>query len=159
EAAWVSTDRAAVRRAFILRTAAYSAILLLSLACVGVWWLSYSLNNALIQSTEAAVAGYSQAAGPLPRESLVADRDFAKVLPILHRLRHMPTGYAVKDVSTPLSATFGLSQRERLQSSSDSAYAIALERMFRPRLAFRLEEVLEANRNNASFLYEALKVY
>ena len=31
--------------------------------------------------------------------------------------------------------------------------------MFRPRLAFRMEEVLEANRNNPSFLYEALKVY
>ncbi|HET9903862.1 MAG TPA: type VI secretion system membrane subunit TssM, partial [Xanthobacteraceae bacterium] len=159
EAAWVSTDRAAVRRAFILRTGAYAAIALLALACAGVWWLSYTRNSALIRNTGTAVVQYQQAAGPLPRESLVADRDFAKVLPILHRLRHMPSGFATKDVSTPLAATFGLSQRERLQSSSESAYAVALERMFRPRLAFRLEEVLEANRNNPSFLYEALKVY
>ena len=59
----------------------------------------------------------------------------------------------------PLAATFGLSQRERLQSSSENAYRIALERMFRSRLIFRLEELLEANRNNPGFVYEALKVY
>ena len=60
---------------------------------------------------------------------------------------------------TPLAATFGLSQRDRLQSASENAYRIALERMFRSRLIFRLEEQLEANRTNPGFLYEALKVY
>ena len=59
----------------------------------------------------------------------------------------------------PLAAKFGLSQYERIQSSSENAYRIALERMFRPRLMFRLEELLEANRNVPGFLYEALKVY
>ncbi|MBN8920163.1 MAG: type VI secretion system membrane subunit TssM, partial [Rhizobiales bacterium] len=159
EAAWVSTDRNEVRRNFIIRTASFAAIALLALACAGVWWLSYNRNSTLIASTGTSNVDYEKAAGPLPRESLVADRDFAKVLPVLHRMRNMPTGYAVKDVPTPVSATFGLSQRERLQSSSESAYAVALERMFRPRLAYRLEELLEANRTNASFLYEALKVY
>ena len=31
--------------------------------------------------------------------------------------------------------------------------------LFRPRLIFRLEEQLEANRANPGFVYEALKVY
>ncbi len=43
----------------------------------------------------------------------------------------MPTGYAVRDVPTPLMAEFGLSQRDRLQSASETEYHIALERMFR----------------------------
>ena len=47
--------------------------------------------------------------------------------------------------STPIPATFGLSQRERLQSASETAYQDALERMFRSRLIFRLEEQIEAN--------------
>ncbi len=71
----------------------------------------------------------------------------------------MPTGYAVRDASTPLMAGFGLSQRERLQSSTENEYRIALERMFRSRLIFRLEEQLEAQIANPGFVYEALKVY
>ena len=53
----------------------------------------------------------------------------------------------------------GLSQRERLQSSAEQVYHVALERLFRPRLMYRLEEVLEANKANPGFIYEALKVY
>ena len=71
----------------------------------------------------------------------------------------MPAGYAVRDIPTPLTATFGLSQRDRLQSSSENAYRIGLERLFRSRLIFRLEEQLDANLQDPSFVYEALKVY
>jgi type VI secretion system protein ImpL len=65
----------------------------------------------------------------------------------------------VRDASTPLMAGFGLSQRERLQSSSENEYRIALERMFRSRLIFRLEEQFEAQATDPGFVYEALKVY
>ena len=159
EAAWVSTDRAAVRRAFILKAIAFTGIFLLTLGAAAVWWISYQHNAALVDRTQAAVKEYQAAAGPLPREAKIGDRDFAKILPILHRLRNLPTGYATRSISTPVQATFGLSQRERLQSSSEIAYHMGLERMFRPRLIYRLEELLEANRTNPSFLYEALKVY
>src|SRR6185312_14521277 len=50
-------------------------------------------------------------------------------------------------------------QYDRVQSSSENAYRIALARMFRSRLIYRMEEVLDANRTNPGFLYEALKVY
>jgi type VI secretion system protein ImpL len=53
----------------------------------------------------------------------------------------------------------GLSQHERLQSSSENSYRIGLERLFRTRLLFRLEEALEANRTNPGYLYDAQKVY
>ncbi len=89
----------------------------------------------------------------------MADRNFSKVLPLLNALRYLPTGYASRDEGEPLLATFGLSQRPRLRSAAETSYRAGLERLFRPRLIFRLEEQLEANRSNPGFIYEALKVY
>ena len=93
------------------------------------------------------------------RETLIADRDFHRILPLLDRLRTLPTGYATRDVATPWTASYGLSQRERLQSATQESYHQALERLLRSRIIFRLEEQLEANVNNPGFIYEALKVY
>jgi type VI secretion system protein ImpL len=159
EAGWVSTNRAAVRRARALRIAAFAGVALASLGLAGAWWTSYSRNADLVARADAALADYRTVAAPALREVLIADRDFGKVLPLLHKLRHMPTGYAAKDEPTPVAATFGLSQRERLQSSSETAYQAGLERLFRSRLILRLEEQIEARRTDTSFLYEALKVY
>lgn len=159
EAAWVSTDRAAVRRARIIKAAVYTTITLLSALAAGAWWVSYVRNRDLIAQTQSAVADYAQQAGPYAHETVIADRDLHKVLPLLYRLRNLPTGYASRDVPTPMLATFGLSQRERLQTSAEQVYHVGLERLFRPRLIYRMEEVLDANKANPSFIYQALKVY
>jgi type VI secretion system protein ImpL len=159
EAAWVSTDRAAVRRARAVKTAAYAMLALVSLGLGAAWWMSYVRNEDLIVRTDAAVDQYRALAGPLAKATVVEDRALEKVLPLLHALRDMPAGYGDRDRAVPLAATFGLSQRARLRSSSENAYHVALERMFRPRLIFRLEEQLYASKDNPSALYEALKVY
>ena len=159
EAAWVSTDRAAVRRAFIIKAAAFIMIATLTLGLSTAWLVSYGRNSGLITQTEASDKEYADAAVPYAREVVVGDRDLHKIVPLLHKLRHMPAGYALRDLPTPVAATFGLSQRERLQSAAESAYNVALEKLFRPRLIFRLEEQLESNLQNPAFVYEALKVY
>jgi type VI secretion system protein ImpL len=159
EAAWVSTDRAAVRRAMIIKTAALSAIALAAIGASAAWLTSYQRNSTLIEQTEVADKNYLANAGPYARETLIGDGDLDKVLPLLHELRHMPTGYAVREAPTPMMAEFGLSQRDRLQSSSETEYHIALERMFRSRLIFRLEEQLDVQAADPGFVYEALKVY
>ncbi len=163
EAAWVSTDRAAVRRARIIKACLYTTVALFAVAMTGLWWVSYRYNNQLISATQFAVADYPRQAGPYAHETLIGDRDVHKVLPLLFRLRTLPTGYATRETSTPLLATFGLSQRERLQNSAEQVYHVSLERMFRPRLMFRLEEVLNAatdpKKSNPGAIYEALKVY
>jgi type VI secretion system protein ImpL len=159
EAGWVSTNRAAVRRRFFFKVAAFTCLALISATTAGLWWMSFTRNRALISQTDGALVEYRSLAGPVLRENVVADRDYGKVLPLLHKLRHLPTGYEVRDLPTPLAASLGLSQRERLQSASESAYHVGLERLFRSRLILRMEEQLEANRNNPGFLYEALKVY
>jgi type VI secretion system protein ImpL len=159
EAAWVSTDRAAVRRARIVKACLYSLVSLVAIAATALWIVSYTRNRELISRTQYAVAEYGQQAGPYAHETVISDRDLHKVLPLLFKLRNLPTGYANRDTPVPLLATFGLSQRDRLQNSAEQAYHIGLERLFRPRLMFRLEEVLDANKNNPGQLYEPLKVY
>ncbi len=159
EAAWVSTDRAAVRRMMIVKAAAFTLIGLISAGLLAAWFTSYKRNSELIEQTDTAGKKYLADAGPYATETLIGDRDLHKVLPLLQELRNMPAGYAVRNAAVPWSASFGLSQRERLESSSQNAYHIALERLFRPRLLFRLEEQLDGNPTDPGFLYEALKVY
>jgi type VI secretion system protein ImpL len=159
EAAWVSTDRAAVRRGRIVKALVYGALALVTVAAAGGWWESYRRNRDLIANAQTAVAQYSQTAGPFATETVIADRDFHRVMPLLYKLRTLPAGFSARDVPTPMLATLGLNQRERLQASAVQIYHVGLERLFRPRLMFRLEEVLEANKANPGFVYEALKVY
>ncbi|GJD45622.1 hypothetical protein AFCDBAGC_3496 [Methylobacterium cerastii] len=159
EAGWVSTDRSAVRRANLLRLSAYGGLAVLCAVLVGLWWTSYLRNGQLVQQSNTLLSKYRGEATEILREPVVADRNLARIVPLLNTLRYMPAGYAFRDESTPLMAGFGLSQRGRLNSAALTAYHTGLERLLRPRLIFRLEEQLEANRNNPSFLYEALKVY
>jgi type VI secretion system protein ImpL len=159
EAAWVSTDWAAVRRALILKTAALSTVAALVIGLSAAWFTSYGRNETLIEQTDGADRKYTADAGPYLHETIIDDRDLHKVLPLLHELRNMPSGYATRDDATPLAASFGLSQRDRLQSASENAYRLGLERMLRPRLIFRLEEQMEAKIDDPAFIYEALKVY
>lgn len=159
ESGWVSTDLGAARRFTLLRAAGFAAIAIAALTAAGLWWTSYSRNSDLITATNYGLADYRSSAAPVLQETTISDRNFSRILPLLHKLRHMPAGYAAKDEPTPVMATFGLSQRERLESASTVSYQEALERMLRSRIIFRLEEQLEANINNPGFVYEALKVY
>jgi type VI secretion system protein ImpL len=159
EAGWVSTNVAAVRRSFFIRAAAFSLIALAMVAILGAWWMSYSRNAALIANTDRAVDSYAAAAGPLLKQDTVGDPDLRPVYERVDGLLNLPTGYATREAATPVAQTFGLSQRPRLEAASQSAYDTALERLMRPRLVLRLEQQIQKNINDPSFVYEALKVY
>jgi len=159
EADWVSTDRGAVRRALLIKTAALSLIGLCAIGLSLAWLTSYKRNSGLIEQAVVVDGDYASVGAPLIKQTLIADHDLDKVLPLLHRLRNAPVGYATRDVQVPLSERFGLSQHPRLLSVSNAAYHTALERMFRPRLLYRLEEQLNARLSEPAFVYEALKVY
>ena len=159
EASWVSTDLWAVRRALIIKASVIGLTACVALGACAVWWTSYGRNRALVQSVETADNEYKPVAGDLRSQELVADREFDKVEPPLRKLRYMPTG--VEQANAPASRveTFGLSQREHMSAATKAAYHAGLERMLRPRLLYRLEEVLDAKRDDPSYIYEALKVY
>jgi type VI secretion system protein ImpL len=160
EAAWVSTDPKVVRRMLLLKAASIATICLTTIAVGGAWLTSYSRNTALVAAVDASAKEY--AAGPdyaIVRGEVVSDHDFDKVLPLLQKLRDSPTSGVNQDVHAAFAEGFGLSQWERLSSASMSAYRLALERLLRPRLLYRLEEVLDSRRNDPGYIYDALKVY
>lgn len=164
EAAWVSTDRAAVRRKLVLTTSGYVALLLLTAGAVAAWTTSFTRNKTLISATVDEADTYRRNAAAQLESRVVQDSQFERILPLLEDLRRLPTGYAHRDDPTPLSEEFGLSQRDRLTSSAVSAYRAGLERFLRPRLLFRLEKRLDTARNGGpgaaqSQLYESFKVY
>jgi type VI secretion system protein ImpL len=159
EAGWVSTNIAAVRRSFALRAGAFSLITAATLAIIAAWYVSYSRNSALIAETNRAVDNYAEAAAPLLKQTSIGDSDLRPVYERIDGLLNLPVGYAMRDESTPTPQTFGLSQRPRLQSASDAAYQAALERLMRPRLVLRLEQQIQKNITDPTFVYEALKVY
>ncbi|MFS8036519.1 type VI secretion system membrane subunit TssM [Xanthobacter sp. AM11] len=164
EAGWVSTDRAAVRRRFLLTTGGYVLLAVLTAGGVAAWTTSFTRNKDLIDSTVEEVGKYREQAAPQLARTVVDERQFERVLPLLEDLRRLPPGYAFKDEPPPLSEGFGLSQRERLSSSAQAAYRAALERFLRPRLLFRLEELLDPSRTrpapaDRTSLYETFKVY
>ncbi len=159
EAGWVSENAGAVRRSFLLRTAAYAAVALVTVGTLAAWGVSYSNNKELIRENQRAVEQYRAAIQPLVEEAELSDPDLRPVYERIHGLLHLPAGYASQDEPGPAAEGFGLSQRGRLTSAGVTAYQAALEQFFRPRLVLRLERDIQANLGQPAFLYEALKVY
>ena len=161
ESGWVSSDPKAVRRAAVMRYGAYGVLGCLAVFLAGMWGWSFYNNKRLVDSTATAVASYRVNAAEELASTTVSDHDLLKVVGLLSQLRNMPVGYEVRDQDPTMPERFGLSQRERLNSASETTYRKALERMFRSRLILRLEKQIEffVNNNDPLANYEALKVY
>ncbi|MBV9287516.1 MAG: type VI secretion system membrane subunit TssM [Hyphomicrobiales bacterium] len=159
EAGWVSTNIAAVRRSVALHAAAFVLIGLATVGILGLWWMSYARNLALLSATAAGVDDYVKRAGPLVSQATVTDPSLLPIYELIGELPDLPAGYAKRTDPTPLRQTFGLSQRSRLQDASEQMYRDALERLMRPRLVLSLEQQLQKNIDDPTFVYEALKVY
>ena len=65
EAAWVSTDWAAVRRQMILKAAAFTMIGLFAIGATAAWLTSYKRNSTLIAATETPTTKYARRCRPL----------------------------------------------------------------------------------------------
>ena len=159
EAGWVSTNLAAVRRAFGLRMAGFAAVALITLAVLGLWWVSYRQNSDLIASTQRGVDAYAAAAAPLIQQKSITEPDVRPVYELVDALPILPAGYAHRSATSPLSATCGLDERPRVRNASERLYQQALERLMRPRLILSLEQQIQKSVADPVFVYEALKVY
>ena len=159
EAGWVSTNIAAVRRSLALRAAAFTLIGLATAGILGLWWMSYTRNAAIVSATEQGVNDYASIAGPFIKQNSVTDPNLLPIYELIGSLPNLPVGYAKRNDPTPVEQTFGLSQRPRLQDASNDLYRQALERLLRPRLILSLEQQIQKNIDDPTFVYEALKVY
>jgi type VI secretion system protein ImpL len=158
EAGIVGANRAQERRNALIRNAAYAGAVLVLIVVGAVWFLSYQANQKLMADIDAQSAVYKsqvEALGANP----AASPDVAPLLPALQTARALPAGYAERDGSAPMMATFGLYQGRKLGAQEIELYRRALNGLFLPRLLLRLEDQLRANMNNPEFLYGGLKVY
>jgi type VI secretion system protein ImpL len=135
--------------------ALYSLLGLLSLLLIVGWTVSFLRNQALIHDVGDAAADVAKLAAvvpPLPAGDVVA------VLPVLDAARNMPTGYAERDASVPISRAMGLSQTGKLGTQANRAYLNLLRDVFLPRVALRLEQQIR-EADSPEVRYEALKTY
>src|SRR5690606_23333536 len=146
-------------RAALVRYGSFAAIGLAAVALLAAWGVSFATNRALIATTDRAVEQYRVNANEYLTAASVSDTELENVVGHLQTLRDLPVGYETRNAPTPLRDTFGLSQRGRLLSASETTYRRALERMFRSRLILQLERTIEASMNDPLELYEPLKVY
>jgi type VI secretion system protein ImpL len=161
ESAWVLTDPQTVRRKRFFKAAGLAACAIVTIGLAFAWYVSYARNNDLIRQTNAVTQDYASRNNALLKQNVIADRELHTVLPVLDELRTLPAGYATRGTAVPIPARLGLSQRERLQSSSENAYRVGLERMLRPRLIYRIEERLAASiaAHDRAAVDETLKIY
>ncbi len=161
EQGWVGTDMRHIRRKFVSKAVAYVCLFAAVSGATALLVNSYLENKELVGATDQALGEYRELAANTASEVAVSDTDFGRVLPILHKLRHLPAGYQAwkDDETSPISASFGLDQRPRIEYANVQAYREGLQRYFLPRLILRVENQIVANQGNTTFLYEALKVY
>ncbi len=159
ESGWVSTNLSHVRRMIFMKSAMY---VLLFLGVIGVgaaWGWSYMQNKDLIARTERSVDDYRDMASDFLKEPKITNGDVLAVDDALYKLRTMPMGYSTRDESISITEKLGLGQHKRLRSAALGAYRDGLDRLFLPRLVWRVEDQLAKNIDNEEFVYEALKVY
>lgn len=159
EAGWVSTNARAVRRSVLFRTASYGLVGLVSLALLAGWLTSFNTNSANITSTQQQSKSYAADFSNIINHDPVADTDFLKIVDPLNRLRTYPIGYENSGSPPPLTATFGLSQQNRIEVATTATYRTGLNRLMVPRLILHLEKRLTDLQDSPEQLYEPLKVY
>lgn len=161
ESGWVSTNLQAIRRSFILKGIAYTALATITLGACVAWWISYNKNSDLILNTVKSIGDFRRNLGNsgLRDETIVSEADFARVLQPLEQLKALPTGYKERNVQAELNATYGLNQRPKLSVSTLTAYEHGLNRLFRPRLMYQLEQGMREQIAQPFFLTELLRVY
>lgn len=164
EAGLVTMDPPARLRLRTRLVGALAGIALVVALSLVAWTVSFA-NNRAFQSD--LLARSSEVSAQLRDRQIdlreVRDggaADLRAVLPVLDQLRGLPRGYDQrrKDGGPPLGMTFGLYQ-SGLSAAAEESYRDGLRRMLLPRVMLRLEQYLQANRNDPRLLFEPLKAY
>ena len=144
------------RRRHGLRIAAVSAMTLVTLGLVAGWGYSTWQNLGYLKSVEAKVDPLKETLTALPARV----QNLVQVAPVLQNLRDIWKTPENREGDAPLSMTLGLYQGDKLDAAAMLAHQRALNDVFLPQLAKRLEDQLRtAQKDNLEYSYEALKSY
>lgn len=153
EALLVSHRPEWIRRRRTLRAAGFSAVAVGTAAAAVLLWRTGVENRIAIEQADESVAAYRQLLGGTTLDP-VSDDDLSHVGPLLDAagtLRHVDPGW--------LPRLYGVSQQGKLEQGNRVIYAGALERIFLPRLLWRLEQQMRAHLGDPNYLYEATRIY
>ena len=161
EANLVGANPREERRIRLMRLAAYGTAAAVSSIIVLAWTISFFGSREQLSTAAADLEIYRQEVTGIKHTKLSGrkDQDLHYVYPLLQRLRHLPGGYASRNLGEPLAHRFGLSQRRLLNSVGELSYQQGLEQLFLPRLLLAEEDDLRARISDIDYVLPALKVY
>ena len=144
------------RRSHGLRLAGFTALGLVALALLVGWGISTTRNLAYLRTVEATAEPLRQTLAAMPGRA----QNLVVVAPVLQSLRDSWLTPEVAGDKVPFLMGLGLYQGDKLAGAAQVAHQRALNDVFLPHLAKRIEDQLRgAQRDNLEFSYEALKTY
>ncbi len=151
----VGENRAMERRRGRLRFASFTVILLVSVALIAGWFVSYGRNKNYVAEIDAKLPDLKKAVESLPPAT---SGDVTPLPPVLSAVRAAAQPAEFPLDSPPLTMSLGLYQGKKLDAGANLGYQRLLEHALMPRVVRRLEERLRAvNRDNLEQAYESLK--
>jgi type VI secretion system protein ImpL len=153
----VGETRAMERRRGRLRFASFALIVLVSVALIAGWVVSYGRNKNYVAEIDAKLPDLKKAVESLPPAT---SGDVTPLPPVLSAVRGAAQPAEFPLESPPLTMSLGLYQGKKLDAAAALGYQRLLEHALMPRVVRRLEERLRAvNRDNLEQAYESLKNY
>ena len=144
------------RRRHTLRVIGVTAMTLLTVGLLAAWGYSSWQNLNYLKSVEARIEPARQTLAALPARV----QNLVEVAPVLQGLRGIWATPENRQGDAPLAMTLGLYQGDKLDAAAMLTHQRALNDVFLPQLAKRLEDQLRtAQKDNLEFSYEALKSY
>jgi type VI secretion system protein ImpL len=137
-----------------LYSVASIATIVVSLIVVMIWFNSYHNNQKIIANYQSEVDKVKQLLVSSSTQS-----DISAQLPLLNTVRQLTATYSDNKKSVPLSARWGLSQRQALAEQMDIKYIELLRNTLQPHSKQLLEKLIRSSQNDAGKLFSLLKVY
>ncbi len=150
----VSTSPGRFRRRKILRASALGAIALIGVGGLVLIWAADLQARVAIQRRQDAMEAYRHDVDKFPSGVVDNRQDLDQVSALLDKAAAL-----AEPEREPLAAMIGLSAADRLNEAGRVAYASALDHLLYPRLVWRLEEQMRADRQDPNALYNATRVY
>jgi type VI secretion system protein ImpL len=153
----VGQNRAMERRRAILRMTGFAFTLLVSVAMIAGWALSFSRNKSYIAEVDAKLPELRKLVDAVPPAN---SGDVTPLPATLAAVRLAPMAAEFPIDAPPKTMTLGLYQGDKLDAAANLGYQRLLETALLPRIQKRAEERLRAvNRENLEEAYANLKAY
>ena len=144
------------RRRHLVRMTGVAVMTLVTVGLIAGWGYSTWQNTNYLKSVEARAVPAQKSLANLP----VQLQNLVEVAPVMQGIRDIWKTPENRQGDEPLSMTLGLYQGDKLDAAARLAHQRALNDVFLPQIAKRIEDQLRtAQKDNLEYTYEALKSY